>query len=210
MQLGILLRHHTPLLAIAGLEGHLWVAQRKLRVLQEQAHIDTTDGGLCLLALKLDPEAVWQAPVQAPPSLQGARLCLSLRHMTSLLPVVHDFRPTCRLPTYMSNDQNYHISKRWLALKPGAWPSDDSMVASRQECPDQTGGSAKSKGNAYAPARQQGGRHAGVSTVAGDIHVNGVPNLCQPGGSRQGRHLLGRLHGHAHAPQALRRLGRAA
>ena len=53
-----------------GPEAHLGVAQRELGTLQEQAHVDAPNKELCLLALKLDLEALWQAPILLPLRLQ--------------------------------------------------------------------------------------------------------------------------------------------
>lgn len=54
------------------------MAQGKLGVLQEQAHIDAAYEELSLLALELDPETLRQAPI--PPSL-------SLRAMWRQMPL---------------------------------------------------------------------------------------------------------------------------
>ena len=63
-------RCHQTAKGLKGPGAHLGVAQRELGIFKEQAHVYAPNKELSLFALKLDLEALWQAPVLLPLRLQ--------------------------------------------------------------------------------------------------------------------------------------------
>lgn len=77
------------------------MAKRKLRVLEEEPDINASNKQLCLLALKLDADALWQGPCELPSRLQAVQPI----YLHKTCPDIDDAVPGL---TSIHTDQNVH------------------------------------------------------------------------------------------------------